>query len=80
MARTHVVMDDEILEQIDAIAGPRGRSRFLREAATEKLARSRLGSALHDTAGAVGSDHPQWGDRHSAAEWVRATRRSESTA
>lgn len=79
MARTHVVMDDKVLEQIDEIAGRRGRSRFLEEAAKEKLARLRLLVTLRDTAGAIGSDHPHWRDPRSAAEWVRATRRTENT-
>ncbi|CAN5557759.1 hypothetical protein BH24ACT26_BH24ACT26_00010 [soil metagenome] len=80
MARTHVVMDDKVLEQIDQIAGRRGRSRFLEEAAKEKLARLRLLETLRDTAGAIDSDHPYWGESHSAAEWVRATRGTENTA
>ena len=39
MARTHVVMSDEVLEAIDEVAGQRGRSHFLEEAAREKLER-----------------------------------------
>ncbi len=80
MARTHVVMDDEVLEQIDEIAGRRGRSRFLEEAAKEKIARLRLLETLRETAGAISSDHPHWKDPRSTAEWVRATRRTENSA
>ncbi len=80
MARTHVVMDEEVLEQIDEIAGRRGRSRFLEEAAKEKIARLRLLETLRDTAGAISSDHPHWKDPRSADEWVRATRRTENSA
>jgi metal-responsive CopG/Arc/MetJ family transcriptional regulator len=35
MARTHVILDDDLLTAIDAVAGQRGRSRFLEEAAKE---------------------------------------------
>ncbi len=54
MARTHVVMDQEILEQIDRRVGARGRSRFLEQAAREKLARLELEEALQATSGMVG--------------------------
>jgi hypothetical protein len=40
----------------------------------------RLLETQRDTAGAIGSDHPHWRDPRSAAEWVRATRRTENTA
>ena len=79
MARTHVVMSDEVLEAIDEVAGKRGRSRFLEEAAVEKLERLALGEALEATAGiARGSAYAHWHDRDSASAWVRGTRRTES--
>ncbi len=49
MARTHVVMADEVLEAIDERVGERGRSRFLEEAAREKLMRIELEEALRST-------------------------------
>ena len=78
MARTHVRLDDALLEAIDAVAGKRGRSRFLEEAAREKLARLELESALNATAGiARDKDYPHWGTRQRAADWVRRTRATE---
>lgn len=78
MSRTHVVMSDEILHAIDAVAGKRGRSRFLEEAAREKLDRLALSEALWTTAGiARGAAYEHWGDRSTAAAWVRQTRRTE---
>lgn len=81
MARTHVVMSDEVLEAIDEVAGQRGRSHFLEEAAREKLERMALEESLAATAGiARDSDYPHWRDRRAAAAWVRKTRRTESPA
>ena len=81
MARTHVVMSDEVLEAIDEVAGQRGRSHFLEEAAKEKLERLALEASLVATAGIVGaSRYPHWRDRRAAAAWVRKTRRTESPA
>ena len=80
MARTHVILSDEVLVAIDEIAGERGRSQFLEQAAKEKLERLALADALEATAGiARGSSYAHWRDRRSTAAWVRKTRRSEST-
>lgn len=79
MARTHVVMPDDLLLAIDEIVGKRGRSRFLEEAAREKLERLELAEALNATAGiARGRKYRHWQDREVAAAWVRETRGSES--
>ncbi|MBI4306192.1 MAG: hypothetical protein HY678_07720 [Chloroflexi bacterium] len=79
MARTHVLMSDELLQAIDEIVGKRGRSRFLEEAAREKLERLELTDALKATAGiARGKKYRHWLDRKTAAQWVRETRGSES--
>jgi hypothetical protein len=79
MARTHVVISEEVMQAIDARVGQRGRSRFLEEAAREKLKRLALEESLRETSGVLGKGlHPEWVDRESTREWVRATRRSES--
>jgi len=78
MARTHVVMADEVLGAIDERVGERGRSRFLEEAAREKLLRLELEEALHNTRGVVsGKRYGHWRDRNTAARWVRKGRRHE---
>lgn len=78
MARTHVVMADDVLDAIDAVAGERGRSRFLEEAAREKLARIALEKAIDATFGiARGPAYRHWRDRRTTAAWVRRMRRTE---
>ncbi len=79
MARAHVVMSEETLREIDRLVGERSRSRFLEEAAREKLERLALAASLEETAG-VASDHPEWRDRRAAADWVRGTRRTEAAS
>jgi metal-responsive CopG/Arc/MetJ family transcriptional regulator len=80
MARTHVVLADEVIEAVDQLVGERGRSRFLEEAAREKLARIELESALRETGGTLNlADHPEWRDRASAASWVRRVRKREDS-
>jgi hypothetical protein len=71
-------MSDEVLKAIDEVVGARGRSRFLEEAAAEKLERLALAESLEATAGiARGSAYGHWRDRRSAAAWVRKTRQTE---
>ena len=78
MARTHVVMPEDVLEQIDRHVGARGRSRFLEEAAREKLARLELEEVLHATSGvARGDDYEHWRDPDTTAAWVREGRHAD---
>jgi len=80
MARTHVIMSDEVLAAIDEVVGKRGRSRFLEQAAAEKLERLALEEAIGASAGiARGTAYAHWRDRQATSTWVRKTRRTEST-
>jgi hypothetical protein len=79
MGRAHVVMADDVLEAIDQLVGERGRSRFLEEAAREKLERLELEKALHATAGiARGEKYGHWQDRKTTAAWIRGQRESQT--
>lgn len=81
MARTHVVMSDDLLDAIDDAVGKRGRSRFLEEAAAEKLERLALEHALEETRGiARGPRYRHWHDREAASGWVRRSRSTESSS
>ena len=81
MARTHVILSDEVVEAIDQLVGQRGRSRFLEEAAREKLERLELEHVLASTAGVLKTkDYPELEDQASINEWVRAQRRTEEAS
>ena len=55
---------------------PSIRSRFLEEAAREKLERLAMKRAIRKGAGLLkASDHPEWRDTEAVKEWVRASRR-----
>jgi hypothetical protein len=77
MTRTHVVMPKETIRVIDDLVGRRARSRFLAEAAEEKLRRFRQQRALRKVAGSLKDiDIPGWETPEAASAWV-ATSRSE---
>ncbi len=76
MARAHVVLAEQILRRIDANVGKRQRSRFLEEAAQEKLDRIELEKALKATFGiARGARYRHWKDQRAINAWVRRVRR-----
>jgi metal-responsive CopG/Arc/MetJ family transcriptional regulator len=73
--RAHVFLPDELLEQVDKVAGKRKRSRFVEEAIREKLSRDALGKALEESAGVLKSyDYPDWETPEKTSAWVRSLR------
>ena len=77
--RTHVVLRKDVVDSIDRLVGPRSRSKFIEEAAVEKLARARLIDAAAKAAGSLKDvDIPGWETSEAAADWVRASRRADS--
>jgi hypothetical protein len=74
--RTHVVLSDQLVKDIDAVVGIRQRSSFLTQAAEEKLMRLRQIKALE---AAIGSwkdkDHPEL--KQGAGKWVAKLRQQD---
>jgi hypothetical protein len=74
--RAHIILPQELIEEIDSVVGPRGRSAFLVETARAELRRRRLLAFLRDDQPAWNeSDHPELGVGSGA--WVKQIR-SES--
>jgi hypothetical protein len=70
--RAHVLLPEDLVREIDAIVGPRGRSAFLVETARNEIRRQRLLKVLE-------SDEPAWktenhADSTDSATWVRNLR------
>ena len=53
LARTNVTLPEELLRQVDELAGPRGRSRYVADAVARQVRRDRLRRAIEETAGAM---------------------------
>ena len=53
LARTNLTLPADLLAQVDEMAGPRGRSRYVAEAVALRVKRDRLGIALNATAAVV---------------------------
>ena len=70
--RTHVVLSEQLLKDIDAVVGSRQRSIFLTRAAERELLRVRQLKALDELVPWAQKDHPEL--KHGAAKWVRKLR------
>ena len=76
VVRAHVLMPRETVEAIDRVVGRRGRSRFLVDAAEEKLRRVRLLEAADRVAGSISEDDaPWWRTPDDILAWARDQRR-----
>lgn len=74
--RMHIELDDELVAQVDELAGPRGRSGFVR-AAIERAVRMDLRWAdIEAAAGAIESQGHEWDD--DPAQWVREQRQADT--
>ena len=74
--RAHVILPEDLVRAVDALAGKGKRSRFIEDAVREKLRREALLAALAETAGTLSAkDHPHWDTKEDVASWVRESRR-----
>jgi len=71
--RAHIVLPEDLIDEIDSVVGPRQRSAFLADTARAELRRRRLLAFLR-------SDEPAWKDEDhpelaaGSASWVRKIR------
>jgi metal-responsive CopG/Arc/MetJ family transcriptional regulator len=77
--RTHVVLPDKLIEDVDKLVGKRNRSRFISEVVEERLRREGLRRAIEKGAGILSDeDYPEWSTTEKIAEWLRDLRETPS--
>jgi len=73
LARTNLTLPQDLLSEVDELAGPRGRSRYVAEAVAQRVKRDKLGKAIRETAGImVGSPYQM--SRDDVTAWVEELR------
>lgn len=75
--RTNVILPDELVAEIDKIAGPRNRSKFLEETARERIYEEKLKKAFEEARGIL-KDDPRFSTRAKVRKYIRDFRRKNS--
>lgn len=76
--RAHIILPVKLVDEIDALVGPRGRSAFLVETAQAEVKRRQLKAFLQRKEPVwKDEDHPEIATRGAAA-WVRSQRDEKS--
>ncbi len=79
LARTNLTLPEDLLQEVDAIAGPRGRSRYVAEAVRQRVKRDRLRQAIDASAGVFrGTAHAR--SREQVTDWIETLRSEETDA
>jgi len=75
--RTNLLLPQDLVRRLDEVAGPRGRSRYVAEAVSDRLRRDERIAAIRAAAG-IWRDHPAFPTDEAVVEWVSRLR-SEKT-
>lgn len=73
-------LPEDLVKDLDAIAGPRNRSAFVEDSVRRALRRERLRVAIERTAGSLPMEHyPHWRTSEDVVAWVREMRAEETS-
>ena len=75
--RANVVLPDDLVREIDKLAGTKKRSKFLEEAAKERLKEIRLDKALKEAAGIL-KDDPRFSTSAKVRKYIHDFRKKNS--
>ncbi len=78
LARTNLTLPEDLLRQVDGLAGPRGRSRYVADAVAQRVKRDHLLRAIEASAGCLVPPDGRPMTREEVSAWVRE-QRSEVT-
>jgi hypothetical protein len=71
--RTNLLLPEDVVEALDRVAGPRGRSRYVADAVRERIRRDERLAAARSAAGSW-RHHPLFPTSDAVLDWVRAGR------
>jgi len=72
---TNLSLPEDLVAELDAVAGRRNRSAFVEEAIRVRLKREKLRIAMERARGILtAEDYPEWATSEKVVEWVREQR------
>lgn len=74
LTRTNLTLPEELLRQVDEIAGPRGRSRYVADAVAQRVKRDRLRRAIEESYGSLVPEGGRPMTREEVSAWIREQR------
>ena len=78
LARTNLTLPEDLLHEVDKLAGPRGRSRYVADAVAQRVRRDKLGRAIDLSAGTLVPKGGRPMPRGEVLAWVRSQRTEQS--
>jgi predicted transcriptional regulator len=77
--RVHITLADDLVREIDEIAGKGKRSEYIAEAVSTAVRRARQRRAIEEGAGMLSDeDYPYWSTPEKIADWLRDLRETPS--
>lgn len=77
LVRTNLTLPADLMNEVDKLAGPRGRSRYVAEAVARRVRRDRLGKAIRETSGIMRGT-PSEMSRVEVSAWIERLRSEET--
>jgi predicted transcriptional regulator len=74
LARTNLTLPVELMRQVDDLAGPRGRSRYVADAVAQRVKRDKLRRAIDAAAGSLVPKGGRGMTREEVSAWVEEQR------
>jgi len=71
--RVHILLDEDLVRELDELAGERGRSSYVEEAIRERLERERRWRKIERALGSIPDTGHDWDE--DPARWVHEQRR-----
>jgi hypothetical protein len=71
--RVHISLDEELVDELDALVGPRGRSPFIAEAVRKAVDQERRWRLIRSAIGSIADEGHPWDP--DVAAWVHDSRR-----
>lgn len=73
--RVHISLDEDLVRELDEIAGERGRSAYIEEAIKQRVDRERRWRKIWSAIGSISDEGHPWDP--DVAKWVHDSRRED---